>query len=87
MLSELKKFKAETVLILNYSKRNDRQIFHSSTKLIASDLDIDKAFKFIHQSIMTKLKYYESEDWIALDGIIFYSVRIFECLYMEKKWG
>ena len=87
MLSELKKFKAETVLILNYSKRNDRQIFHSSTKLIASDLDIDKAFKFIHQSIMTKLKYYESEDWIALDGITFYSVRIFECLYMEKKWG
>ena len=87
MLSELKKFKAETVLILNYSKRNDRQIFHSSTKLIASDLDIDKAFKFIHQSIMTKLKYYESEDWIALDGIIFYSVRIFECLYIEKKWG
>ena len=87
MLSELKKFKAETVLILNYSKRNDRQIFHSSTKLIASDLDIDKAFKFIHQSIMTKLKYYESEDWIVLDGIIFYSVRIFECLYMEKKWG
>ena len=83
MLSELKKFKAETVLILNYSKRNDRQIFHSSTKLIASDLDIDKAFK----CIMTKLKYYESEDWIALDGIIFYSVRIFECLYMEKKWG
>ena len=83
----MKKFKAETVLILNYSKRNDRQIFHSSTKLIASDLDIDKAFKFIHQSIMTKLKYYESEDWIALDGIIFYSVRIFECLYMEKKWG
>ena len=87
MLSELKKFKAETVLILNYSKRNDRQIFHSSTKLIASDLDIDKAFKFIHQSIMTKLRYYEFEDWIVLDAIIFYSVRIFECLYMEKKWG
>ena len=87
MLSELKKFKAETVLILNYSKRNDRQIFHSSTKLIASDLDIDKAFKFIHQSIMAKLRYYEFEDWIVLDAIIFYSVRIFECLYIEKKWG
>ena len=87
MLSELKKFKAETVLILNYSKRNDCQIFHSSTKLIPSDFDIDKAFKFIHLSIMTKIKYYESEDWIVLDTIILYSVRIFECLYMEKKWG
>ena len=32
-LSELKKFKAQTVLVLDYKKRNDRKIIHSSNKL------------------------------------------------------
>ena len=31
------------------------KIFHSITKLIAIDSDIDEAFKSMHQSIMTKL--------------------------------
>ena len=54
LLSELKKLKVQTILVLEYKKRNDRKIFYSSTKLIASDSDIDEAFKSIHQSIITK---------------------------------
>ena len=55
-LNELKKLKIQTVLALYYKKRNDCQIFHSSTKLIASDSDIDEAFLSRHQNIMTKIK-------------------------------
>ena len=36
LVSELKKLKVHTILVLDYNKRNDRKIFHSSTKLIAS---------------------------------------------------
>ena len=32
LLSELKKFKVQTILVLDYKKRNDLKIFHSSTK-------------------------------------------------------
>ena len=38
----LKKFKVERTLVLEYKKRNDRKFFHSSTKLIPSDSDIDE---------------------------------------------
>ena len=58
LLNELKKFKVQTVLVLDYRKRNDSQIFHSCSKLIASDLDIDTAFKLMHQSIITNMKNY-----------------------------
>ena len=78
-LSELKKFKVQRVLVLGYKKRSYRKIFHSCTKLIASDSDIDKKFKSVHQSIMTKIKNYSCEDWIALDAIIKHSIKIFEC--------
>ena len=37
LLSELKKFKYEIILVLEYKKVNDCKIFHSYTKLIASD--------------------------------------------------
>ena len=40
-------FKVQIILILDY-KKNDREIFHSSAKLIASDSDNDEAFKPIH---------------------------------------
>ena len=73
MLSELKKS-----LNLDYKKRNDRKIFHSSAKLIASDLDIKETFKSMHQSIMTKIKKL-CEDWIVSDVIIKHSIKIFEC--------
>ena len=37
-LSELlKKFKVQTILVLDYKKRNDRKILHLSTKLLARD--------------------------------------------------
>ena len=42
--SELKKFKVQTILVLDYKKRNDHKIFYSSAKLIASDSDIDEAY-------------------------------------------
>ena len=48
-------------------------------KLIASDSDIDEAFKSMYQSIITKIKNYASEDWIVLDVIIKYIIKIFEC--------
>ena len=67
MLSELKKFKIQTILVLKYRKRNNRKIFHACTKLIASDSSIDEAFKSMHQNIMIKIKNYACEDWIALE--------------------
>ena len=33
----------------------------------------------MHQSIMTKTKYYATADWIVLDQIIRQSIMIFEC--------
>ena len=35
--------------IKDYKKRNNCNIFYSSTKLIASDSDIDDAFKSMYQ--------------------------------------
>ena len=46
LLSELKK--AQIRLVLEYKKRDDRKFFHSSAKIIASDLDINEAFKSMH---------------------------------------
>ena len=43
LISELKNLKAQTILVLEYKKRNDLKIFHSSAKLIASDSDTDEA--------------------------------------------
>ena len=70
MLNELKNFKFENVLVLDYKKGNNIQIFHSSTKLIASDSHIDAALQFMHQYIITKITKYACEDWIVLDAII-----------------
>ena len=44
MLSELKKFKVQTILVVEYKKRKNRKIFYSSIKLIAGDSHIDQAF-------------------------------------------
>ena len=51
-----KKFKVQVILVLDYKKRNNHKIFHSSIKLIANDWDIDEAFISLHQIIVTKLK-------------------------------
>ena len=79
LLSELKQFKVQTILALDYKKKNDCETYHSTAKVIASDSDINEAFKSIHQSIMTKIKTYACEDWIVLDVIIKYSITIFAC--------
>ena len=79
LLSELKKFKVQTILALDYKKRNDHKIFHLNAKLIASDSDIYEAFKFMHQIIMIKIKNCAIEDWIVLDVIIKHSIKTFEC--------
>ena len=45
-------------------ERNDCKISLSRTKLIASDSDTDEAFRSMHQSTLTEIKNYVSEDWI-----------------------
>ena len=79
MLNQLKKFKTQTIVVLEHKKRNNHKIFHSSTKLIASDTDIDEAIKSMHQSIMKKIKIYARKVCIVLDVIIKYIIKIFEC--------
>ena len=75
LLSELKNFKVQTILILGNKKRNDCKIFHSCTKPTANDSDSDEAFKSMHQSIMTKMRNYANKNWIVLDVVI---AQIFE---------
>ena len=77
LLSELKKFKVQTIFVLEYLRRNDCKIFHSSAKITASDSGTDEAFKSMHQSIITKIKNYASEDCIVLDVIIKHSIKTF----------
>ena len=79
MVSELKRFKVQTILFLDYRKRNDHKIFHSNAELIANNSNIDEVFKSMHQSIMTKIKNYADKGWIVLDIIIKHSIKIFEC--------
>ena len=79
MLTELKGFKSQTILVLEYKTRNDCKIFHSSAKLTASDSDIDEAFKSMHQSVMKKIKNYPREDWIVTETIVKHSIKIFKC--------
>ena len=69
------------MLVLEYKKRNDHKIFHSSAKLVASDSGIDEASKFLHQSIITKKKKKKkcaSEDWVA-KTIVKHSIKIVYC--------
>ena len=77
LLSEFKKFKVQTILVLDYKKRSDCKIFHSSAKLIASDSGIGEAFRSMHQSTRAKTKNYACEDWIILDVDIKHSITIF----------
>ena len=74
----VKKFKVQTILDLDYKKKNDCKIFHSSTKLIVKNSDIDEAFKSIHQSNMTRIKNYTDKDCIVVDVVIKHSTKTFE---------
>ena len=58
LLSELKRFYIQSILVLK-CKKNDHKIIYSSAKLIDSGSDIDDLFKFRDQSIITKMKIIE----------------------------
>ena len=76
LLSEFKKFKVQSILVLECTKRNDRKVFDSSVQRIANDSDIDETFKSMHQTIMTKIKKYASEDWVVIETIVNHSIKI-----------
>ena len=54
MLMDYLKVKPYRSLKRKDKKRNDCKIFYSSAKPIASDSDIDEAFKYMYQITMTK---------------------------------
>ena len=85
LLSELKKYKVQTILALKYKKRNDSKIFHLNAKLIASDSDIDEAFKSMHQNIMAEIENSTSKYWTDIERIIKHGIKIFECYYKLKQ--
>ena len=74
-----KKLKVQTVLVFDYKKRNDRKIFHSSTKPITSNSEVDEAFISVHQSNITKIKNYASKDWVVLYLLIKHIIKVSEC--------
>ena len=76
LFSELVKLKVQAILVLEYQKKNNCKIVHMNNKLFS---DIDEAFISMHQSIVTKLRNYSSEDWTVLDVIAKTSIKIFEC--------
>ena len=79
LLSGLKKFKVQKILFLEYKKRNDREMFHSSNNLVASDSNINESLISLHQIIVAKIKNNDREDWIVLDGIINHEINISVC--------
>ena len=79
----MKKFRVQSVLVLNYKKRSDHKIFRSRAKLINNDSNTDDAFEYMHQSIMTKIKNSACEDWV-FETIAKHSIKIFECYYRRK---
>ena len=78
LLSELKKLKVQTILVLTYKRRNDSKIFHLSVKLIARDSDIDESFTSMHQSITMKIKHSAAEYWKVNERITKHIIKIFE---------
>ena len=70
LLSELKKYKVQTILALKLN-----------AKLIASDSDIDEAFKSMHQNIMAEITNSTSKYWTDIERIIKHGIKIFECYY------
>ena len=77
LLSELKKFKIQSTLVLKYKKRNDLKTIHSSVKVISSASEIYETFKSMLQSITIKIKNSASKDWVV-ETIVKHSITIFE---------
>ena len=82
MLRGLKKFQFQSILVLEYIKGNDCIVFRSNIKLITSDLNIDKAFKSMHQTIMVKINNSAREKWVV---IIKHSIKIFESSHRKVE--
>ena len=82
MLGELKKFRAQTILVFNNKKIDDpktmRKVFQLCAKLIVNDSDIDKIFGSMNESIMTNFKKSVSEDEI-LETTVEYTFKISQC--------
>ena len=55
LLSKSKMFKLQTILVLDYK---GKKIIHSSTKLIASDSNIDNEFKAMIKALLIKMRNY-----------------------------
>ena len=90
LLNELKKTKVQSILVLEYKKRNDHKILHLSAKLTASDSDIVESFKYMHQSIITIIKNCVTKDWVVIEitvkfKLIFLSVTI-DVNNIIEKW-
>ena len=80
LLSQLIKVEAQTKIFTEYKNGNDRKIF-SIFRLTASDSEIDEAFIGMYQSVMKKIKIYDSKDLIVLDVNIKHSIKILLCYY------
>ena len=52
LAGELKKFKVQAILVIDYKERNNRKMNFS----FHFDSDIVETLKFMHQNIMTKIK-------------------------------
>ena len=46
--------------------------------------NIEEAFKFLHQSIITEIENSVSKDWIVIETIVKHSIKTFECWYKQK---
>ena len=77
MFSDLKKFKLQSTLALEYHKRNDLKIVHSSAELISSGSDIDEAFKSVLQSITVKIRNSAGKYWVV-ETTVKHDFKIFE---------
>ena len=44
--------------------------FPSCAGLIASDSDVEEAFKSMHQSIITKIKSFSGKEWVVLYALV-----------------
>ena len=46
--------------------------------------NIEEAFKFLHQSIITEIKNSVSKDWTVIETIVKHNIKTFECWYKQK---
>ena len=80
LLGELKKFKVQTILVLEFKKMDDHKVIYKIflfiTNLNVNDSDIDKAFRSMHQSIITKIKKFSL---LIVKTIVEHNIKLCEC--------